>query len=49
MSIHKLSPRKVETALPGKYKDGGGLRLVVLKTCSKNGYCDTPVTVSGGK
>jgi len=29
MSIHKLSPRKVETTNPGKYEDGGGLRLVV--------------------
>ncbi len=29
MAIHKLSPRKVETARPGKHEDGGGLRLVV--------------------
>lgn len=29
MPIHKLSPRKVETAKPGKHEDGGGLRLVV--------------------
>ncbi|RVU36709.1 DUF4102 domain-containing protein [Hwanghaeella grinnelliae] len=29
MAIHKLSSRKVETASPGKYEDGGGLRLVV--------------------
>lgn len=29
MAIHKLSPRKVATAGPGKYEDGGGLRLVV--------------------
>ncbi len=29
MTIHKLSPRKVATAGPGKYEDGGGLRLVV--------------------
>ena len=35
MAIHKLSPRKVETALPGRYEDGGGLRLVVSKTRSK--------------
>ena len=35
MAIHKLSPRKVETALPGKYEDGGGLRLVVSKSRSK--------------
>ena len=32
MSIHKLSPRKVATAGPGKYEDGGGLRLVVSPT-----------------
>lgn len=32
MAIHKLSPRKVATAGPGKYEDGGGLRLVVSKT-----------------
>ncbi|MCW8918054.1 MAG: integrase arm-type DNA-binding domain-containing protein [Gammaproteobacteria bacterium] len=35
MAIHKLSPRKVETAGPGKYEDGGGLRLVVSKTGAK--------------
>jgi len=29
MAIHKLSPRKVASAAPGKYEDGGGLRLVV--------------------
>lgn len=29
MAIHKLSPRKVATAGPGKHEDGGGLRLVV--------------------
>ena len=29
MVIHKLSPRKVASAAPGKYEDGGGLRLVV--------------------
>ncbi|TDX28389.1 integrase [Modicisalibacter xianhensis] len=29
MAIHKLSPRKVVTAGPGKHEDGGGLRLVV--------------------
>jgi len=29
MAIHKLSSRKIETAKPGKYEDGGGLRLVV--------------------
>ena len=32
MAIHKLSPRKVATAGPGKYEDGGGLRLVVSAT-----------------
>ncbi len=31
MAIHKMSPRKVETAPPGKHEDGGGLRLVVSK------------------
>ena len=35
MAIHRLTPRKVETAGPGKYEDGGGLRLVVSKTESK--------------
>ena len=29
MAIHKLSARKVAIATPGKYEDGGGLRLVV--------------------
>ena len=29
MAIHKLTVRKVDTAGPGKYEDGGGLRLVV--------------------
>jgi len=32
MAIHKLSARRVETAPPGKYEDGGGLRLVVSKS-----------------
>ena len=35
MAIHKLSPRKVATAGPGKYEDGGGLRLVVAKSKAK--------------
>jgi integrase len=35
MAIHKLSPRKVATAGPGKYEDGGGLRLVVSKSGAK--------------
>lgn len=35
MAIHKLSPRKVETASLGKYEDGGGLRLVVSKSGAK--------------
>ncbi|MCP4934087.1 MAG: integrase arm-type DNA-binding domain-containing protein [bacterium] len=35
MAIHLLSPRKVATAGPGKYEDGGGLRLVVSKTGAK--------------
>lgn len=35
MAIHKLTPRKVETASPGKYEDGGGLRLVVSQTGAK--------------
>lgn len=34
-SIHKLNARKVATAGPGKYEDGGGLRLVVAPTGSK--------------
>ena len=32
MAIHRLTPRKAVTAPPGKYEDGGGLRLVVSKT-----------------
>ena len=32
MAIHKLSPREVETAGPGKIEDGGALRLVVSPT-----------------
>jgi len=32
MPIHKLTPRKVATAGPGKHEDGGGLRLVVSQT-----------------
>jgi hypothetical protein len=35
MAIHRLSPRKITTALPGKYEDGGGLRLVVSKLGAK--------------
>lgn len=35
MAIHKLSPRKVETASFGKHEDGGGLRLVVSKSGAK--------------
>ncbi|MCU7931377.1 MAG: integrase arm-type DNA-binding domain-containing protein [Candidatus Thiodiazotropha sp. (ex Codakia rugifera)] len=35
MAIHKLAPRKVETASPGKHEDGGGLRLVVSKSDAK--------------
>lgn len=35
MAIHKLNPRKVASAGPGKYEDGGGLRLVVSKTGAK--------------
>lgn len=35
MAIHKLSPRKVETASSGKHEDGGGLRLVVSKSGAK--------------
>lgn len=35
MAIHKLTPRKVATAAPGKYEDGGGLRLVVSKAGAK--------------
>lgn len=29
MAIHKLNSRKVASSAPGKYEDGGGLRLVV--------------------
>ncbi|MET0006053.1 MAG: integrase arm-type DNA-binding domain-containing protein [Candidatus Thiodiazotropha sp.] len=35
MAIHKLSPAKVKNAKPGKYEDGGGLRLVVSKSGAK--------------
>lgn len=35
MAIHKLSPRGVATAAPGKYEDGGGLRLVVAPSKSR--------------
>lgn len=35
MAIHKLTPRKVATAKPGKHEDGGGLRLVVSETGAK--------------
>ncbi|WP_456267767.1 tyrosine-type recombinase/integrase [Kushneria sp. AK178] len=35
MAIHKLSPRKVATAGPGKHEDGGGLRLVVSEGRAK--------------
>lgn len=35
MAIHKLSQRKVDTAGPGKYEDGGGLRLVVSDAGAK--------------
>ncbi len=35
MAIHKLTPRKVATAGPGKYEDGGGLRLVASNTGAK--------------
>jgi len=35
MAIHRLSPRKVATAAPGKYEDGGGLRLVVSNAGAK--------------
>lgn len=33
--IHKLHPRKVASAGPGKHEDGGGLRLVVSSTGAK--------------
>jgi len=36
MPIHKLTPRKVATAGPGKHKDGDGLRLVMSRTCARN-------------
>jgi len=35
MAIHKLSPRKVETAASGKHEDGAGLRLVVSPAGAK--------------
>ncbi|MCM8857682.1 MAG: integrase arm-type DNA-binding domain-containing protein [Candidatus Thiodiazotropha sp.] len=35
MAIHKLTPRKVATAKPGKHEDGGGLRLAVSKSEAK--------------
>ena len=35
MAMHKLSSRKVETATPGKYEAGAGLRLVVSETGAK--------------
>ncbi len=35
MAIHKLTPRKVASAGPGKYEDGAGLRLVVSNTGAK--------------
>ena len=35
MPIHKLNPRKVTTVGPGKYEDGGGLRLVVAGSGAK--------------
>ena len=35
MPIHKLTPRKVETARAGKYEDGGGLRLIVTDSGAK--------------
>ena len=35
MAIHKLTPRKVADADPGKYEDGGGLRLVVSNSGAK--------------
>jgi integrase len=36
MAIHKLTSRKIETAKPGKYEDGGGLRLVVSNAGARN-------------
>jgi integrase len=35
VAIHRLTPRKVQTAKPGKHEDGGGLRLVVGESGSK--------------
>lgn len=35
MAIHKLTARQVSTAGPGKYEDGGGLRLVVSSAGAK--------------
>ena len=35
MAIHKLTPIKVKNAQPGKYEDGGGLRLVVSPRSAK--------------
>ncbi|MEW8474899.1 MAG: integrase arm-type DNA-binding domain-containing protein [Candidatus Thiodiazotropha endolucinida] len=35
MAIHKLSPAKVKNARPGKYDDGGGLKLVVSNAGAK--------------
>lgn len=35
MAIHKLSPAKVKNAGPGKYDDGGGLKLVVSNAGTK--------------
>jgi integrase len=36
MAIHKLNPRQVSTVGPGKYEDGGGLRLVVARSGAKS-------------
>jgi hypothetical protein len=35
MAIHRLNPRKVTSAAPGKHEDGGGLRLVVSNAGAK--------------
>jgi integrase len=35
LAIHKLSPAKVKNARPGKYDDGGGLKLVVSNAGAK--------------
>ena len=35
MAIHKLTPRRVATAAPGKHEDGGGLRLVASTAGAK--------------